>query len=264
MTCAVAPKRVCPPAKKPVCGERPVCIPDDAQAVQPFPTEGVLFDNLDLRKPELNDCIGGLLGAVRSYKMISVHPDDWGQHEQYGSGPNYQGGCLTLCTCAHQIRAEKKNPGDWNGSWLAGFTSPRLCGRTWLFYLAQVGQVNLTAATHWAALPANLRQAKTTRRNRLGDAFQPNPASSCTDQFDADHYHPPMIGHSHHETAMDDNWKKDIEFFNPLFRRHSVYLVANPELTFLWQTPTLYLNNHPRNQSWESVDELLRRLVSAR
>ena len=96
MTCAVAPKRVCPPAKKPVCGERPVCIPDDAQAVQPFPTEGVLFDNLDLRKPELNDCIGGLLGAVRSYKMISVHPDDWGQHEQYGSGPNYQGGCLTL------------------------------------------------------------------------------------------------------------------------------------------------------------------------
>ncbi|AWM39808.1 hypothetical protein [Gemmata obscuriglobus] len=232
----------------------------DAQAVQPFPTEGELFRNLDLRKPGLNDRIGGVLGTVRSYKMISVHPDDRGQHQQYGSGPNFQGGCLTLCTCAHQIRAEKKNPGDWNGSWLAGFTSPRLCGRTWLFYLAQVEQVHRTAAALWNALPADLRLAKTTRRNRLGDAFQPNSASSCADTFDADHYHPPMIGHSHHETARDDNWKKDIEFFNPLFGRHSVYLVANPELTFLWQTPTLYLKDHPRNQSWESVDELMAKL----
>lgn len=267
MTGAAAPKRVYPPAKKPapvVCGEPRSCVPDDVQAVQPFPTEGVLFNNLDLRKPDLEDRIGGHPGTVRSYKMISVYPDDRGQHEQYGSGPNYQGGCLTLCTCAHQIRAEKRNPGEWNGSWLAGFTSPRLCGRTWLFYLAQVEQVYPTAASHWAAFPAHLRQAKTTRRNRLGDAFQPNPASSCADPFDADHYHPPMIGHSHHETAWDDNWKKDIEFYNGLFGRHSVYLVAKPELTFLWQTPTLFLNNHPRNDSWPSVDALLRRLVTAR
>ena len=76
MTDAVAPKRVCPPAKKPVCGERPVCVPDDAQDFQPFPTEGVLFDNMDLRKPELNDCIGGLPGAVRSYKMTTVVDPD--------------------------------------------------------------------------------------------------------------------------------------------------------------------------------------------
>lgn len=74
----------------------------------------------------------------------------------------------------------------------------------------------------------------------------------------------PMIGHSHHETARDDTWKKDIEFYNGLFGRHSVYLVAKPELTFLWQTPTLFLNDHPRNQRWESVDELLRRLVAGR
>src|SRR2546423_932525 len=64
MTGVVAPKRVCPPAKKPDCGERRSCVPDDAQAVQPFPTEGVLFDNLDLRKPELNERIGGHPGAV--------------------------------------------------------------------------------------------------------------------------------------------------------------------------------------------------------
>jgi hypothetical protein len=263
MTGVVAPKVVCSPANKHLSGAGRACEPDGTQAVQPFPTEGVLFDNLDLRKPELHDLIGGHPGAVRSYKMISVYPDDRGQHEQYGSGPNFQGGCLTLCTCAHQIRAEKKNPGEWNGSWLAGFTSPRLCGRAWLFYLAQVERVHATAASHWAALSANLRQAKATRRNRLGDAFQANPASSCVDPFDADHYYTPMIGHSHHETARDETWKKDIEFFNSRFKRHSVYLAANPERTFLWQTPTLFLSHHPRNQSWDSVDELLRRLITA-
>lgn len=261
---AVAPQRVCPRVTKPDCGDRRSRVPDDTQGVQPFPTEGAQYDNMDLRELDLNNRISGLPGAVRSYKMISVYPDDRGQHQQHGSGPNFQGGCLTLCTCAHQIRAEKKNPGEWNGSWLAGFTSPRLCGRTWLFYLAQVERAYPTAASHWAALPAHLRRAKSTRHNRLGDAFQPNPAASCADLFDADHYHPPMIGHSHHETTGDDNWRKDIEFYNSQFRRHSVYLVANPELTFLWQTPTLFLNHHHRNQSWESVDKLLGRLVAAR
>ncbi len=217
-------KRVCPPAKKRepvVCGKRRSCGPHDAPVIQPFPTEGVLFDNMDVRKRDLEDRIDGHPGKVRSYKMTSVAPDERGQFEQYGSGPNFQGGCLTLCTCAHQIRVEKRIADEWKGWWLAGFTSPRLCGRIWLFYLAHVECAYPTAASLWAALPANLRQAKATRRNRLGDAFEPNPASSCADPFDAAHYHPPMVGHSHHETASDDNWKKDIEFFNRQFKRHS-------------------------------------------
>jgi hypothetical protein len=112
--------------------------------------------------------------------------------------------------------------------------------------------------------PPNLRQAKSTRRNRLGDAYQPNPASSCADPFDATQYHPPMIGHSHRESGSDETWKNDIEFYNCKFKRHSAYIVAKPCLTFLWQTPTLYLKDHPRNQSWDSVDDLLRRLIAAR
>jgi hypothetical protein len=261
MTGIVAAKPVCRPSKK--ADKRPTCVPKDTTLFQPFPTEGVLFDNLDLRKSDLGDRIGGCPGKVRSYKMISVYQDDLGQFEHYGSGPNFQGGCLTLCTCAHQIRTEKKTLEEWQDWWLAGITSPQLCGRTWLFYLAQVELVYPTAAKLWEALPANLRQAKSTRRNRLGDAFQPDPASSCADPFDAAHYHPPMIGHSHRETASHDNWKKDIEFYNSKFKRHSVYVVEKPDLTFLWQTPTLYLKDHPRNQSWDSVDDLLVKLVEA-
>lgn len=232
--------------------------------MQAFPTEGTLFENLDLSKLDLGDCIKGHPGKVRSYKMISVYPDDRGQFEQYGSGPNFQGGCLTLCTCAHQIRAEKKNPDAWQDCWVAGFTSPRLCGRTWLFYLARVQRAYPTAAELWYELAPSLRQAKSTRRNRLGDAYQPNRASPCADPFDAAHYHPPMIGHSHRESNSDENWKNDIEFYNSKFKRHAAYLVAKPCSTFLGQTPTLYLQDHPRNQSWDSVDDLFRRLVAAR
>ncbi|MBP7051889.1 MAG: hypothetical protein KBE65_12820 [Phycisphaerae bacterium] len=223
-----------------------------------------MFKNLDLRRPDLGDCIGGRLVKVRSYKMTSVCRDDRGQFEHYGSGPNFQGGCLTLCTCAHQIRAEKKNPDEWQDWWLAGFTSPQCCDRTWLFYLAQVERAYPTAAELWDELPRNLRQAKSTRRNCLGDAYQPNPASPCADPFDAAHYHLPMIGHSHRESDSDEKWKKDIEFYNSKFRRHSAYIVAKPCLTFIWQTPTLYLKDHPRNQSWDSVGDLLRRLIAAR
>lgn len=258
------PRRGCPPERAPdpsVCGERRTCDPVDTQPVQPFPTEGVLFGNLDLRKPDLRSRIVGRPGKVRSYKMISVYMDDQGRLEHYGSGPNFQGGCLTLCTCAHQIRTEK-HAADWEGCWLAGFTSPRLCDRTWLFYLAQVRSGYSTAADLWAALPTSLRQAKSTRRNRLGDAFQPNPTSSCGDPRDAAHYHPPMVGHSHHRTARADDWKKDIEFSNAQFGRHAAYLVADPEFTFLWQTPALFLEHHPRNQSWDSVDELLQGLIA--
>jgi hypothetical protein len=69
-----------------------------------------------------------------------------------------------------------------------------------------------------------------------------------------------MIGHSHRTKASDDNWKNDIEFYNR-FKRHSADVIAKPNLTFLWQTPTLYLKDHPRNQSWDNVDDLLARLV---
>ncbi len=258
-----AAKRICRPGKPTVpCGELRKCVPDDTGAtalVQPFPTEGQLFDNLDLSKADLEERrIGWLPGKVRSYKMTSVALDEAELLQQEGSGPNYQGGCLTLCTCQCVFRAEKKNSEEWlDDWWIAGFTIPNYCGRIWLFYLAQIEQVYASQDELWQALPGQLRQAKSTRRNRLGDAYQPNPSSSCLDAWDAAHYHPPMVCHSHHVTAADDGWKNDIEFFHPTFKRHSVLLVAKPELTFIWQTPLLFLNEHPRTKTWASVGALL-------
>ena len=47
---------------------------------------------------------------------------------------------------------------------------------------------------------------------------------------------------------------------HPTFKRHSVLLVAKPELTFIWQTPLLFLDEHPRNKTWTSVGALLSKL----
>ena len=55
-------------------------------AVQLFPTEGPLFGKLNLSKPELQRLIGGLGGKARSYKMISVSPDEAGLLQQEGQG----------------------------------------------------------------------------------------------------------------------------------------------------------------------------------
>lgn len=257
-------ERPCGQLKKPSvmsnCGNLRKQCENDAGAtaqVQPFPTGGELYNHLDLTKTELERRIGWLPGKIRSYKMTSVSVDD-GLLQQWGSGPNYQGDCLTLCTCAHKIRAEKRNPDDWlQAWWIAGFTSPKADGGFWLFYLAQVGQVYKSMADLWTALSPQLRRAKSSLHNRLGDAFRPNPASTCVDVFDAAHYCPPMLGHSHRKDASDNGWKNDIEFYDRSFKRYDVYLMANPERTFLWQTPLLYLSSHPRNKTWDGVGALL-------
>ena len=256
-------KRICRPAMPPekvVCGDRRNSIPDGTP-IQPFPTDGQLYDNLDLPKSELESRIDQLPGKIRSYKMTSVTLDEAGLLQQEGSGPNYQGGCLTLCTCQGMFRAEKKNPDEWlEDWWIAGVTTRNLCGRIWLFYLAKIEKVYASQSELWRAHTGKLRQAKSTRRNPLGDAYQPDPASACQDVFDAAHYHPPMVGHNHHVTASHDCWKNDIEFFPAPFKRHPVLLVAKPKLTFLWQTPLLFLDDHPRNKTWDGVKPLFQNL----
>src|SRR6266481_6554661 len=90
------------------------------QQVQAFPKNGLLAKNLNRTYSELAEQIGKANGAAYSYIVTSVWMDDSGQRfEQYGSGPNFQGGRLT-CTCMHQMR---RNRSSWGGMWVAGFTS---------------------------------------------------------------------------------------------------------------------------------------------
>jgi hypothetical protein len=265
------PKPICHPQNATLqsrCRQQRDCTPDIPAAVshfQPFPTEGPLFHNLDLQKPELQRRIGHLPGKVRSYKMTSVGLNESGLLQQEGSGPNFQGGYLTLCTCQFIFRAEKRQADEWlDDWWIAGFTTPKYSGRIWLFYLAQIERVCASHAETWKALPKPARQAKSVRRSRLGDIYQPDPSSACRDPFDPAHYYPPLVGHSHHATATDDEWERDISFFHPTFKRHPVLLIAKPRRTFPWQSPRLFLTQHPRNRTWDSVATMLASLRSSR
>ncbi len=233
--------------------------------IQPFPTEGELAESMNRTREELEEILWKQPGKVRSYKMMSVWQNEMGQLEQYGSGPNFQGGLLTLCTCQRNFRAEKRNPDEWwqDNWWIAGFSSPNCCNQTWLVYLAQVERAYESQAELWADLPQRLRIAKSTTQNPLGDVYQPNPSSRSQDRHSVAHYHPPLVGHSHRETADDDSWHDDIEFFHARFRRRPLLLVAKPRMTFLWQQPMLYLKRHERNQTWGSVAALLAKLRSA-
>jgi hypothetical protein len=248
------------------CGKRPSCSPDDTAGTQLFPTKGYLFDNLDLTKSDLERRIGHLTGQVRFYTLNSIKEDGAGLLQQTGSGPNFQGGELTLCTCVPHIRAEPRwaNAAEW---WIAGFTDTKLKSLRhrsgslihYLFYLAKVQVAYTSPAELWHALDDRARRKKSTRLHPLGDVFEPNPSSPCKDHHKADHYFPPMLGHDHRMSDLQAIWK-DYDIEQCPHRRHPRLLRADPSLTFIWQTPLIY-KDYRRHGTWDSVCKCLSELT---
>jgi hypothetical protein len=143
--------------------------------IQAFPKKGILAANLDVRLSELKMRIEKKgEAAARSYVVASVKLDDSGlRFEQHGSTPNFQGRCLTICTCKHRMRTPLEVP-DWQGKWVAGFTSRSLKdNRHWLFFLTQIANAYESHFDLWNALPGCGRVFKSAETNRLGDVFPP-------------------------------------------------------------------------------------------
>ena len=249
------------------CGKRPICFPNGTAGTQLFPTEGDLFENLDLTKPELERRIASLPGKVRFYTMNSVKEDAEGLLQQTGSAPNFQGGYLTLCTCVPHIRAESRWVNTESEWWIAGFTDTKLRSLRyhsrslihWLFYLAKVQVTYASPAELYHALEDHVRIEKSTRLHPLGDVFEPNPSSPCKNPHKADHYFPPMPGHDHRKTDLRAIWR-DYDIERCQHGRHPRLLFATPKLTFLWQTPLLY-KDYRRHGTWDSIVECLSELA---
>ncbi len=139
---------------------------------QPFPTSGRLCRNLDLKLRQLIELIGRQSDEVYSYIVKSVKVDRRENgFTQKGCGPNFQGGCLTLCTCKHQMRSRLAVK-EWKGKWIAGLTS-RTCGKHWLFYLARVEVAYESHCELWFELSEQVKRAKSARLSRLGDLYEP-------------------------------------------------------------------------------------------
>ena len=129
---------------------------------QPFPNRGVLANSMDTPLAVLRRTIPNALqqSPVYAYILTSVKVRQ-GQFVQDGSGPNFQGGYISLCTCKHKDRASAPprdcrgiaNPDDpWEGVWVAGLCSLKEA-RTARSVLSDVGWANLCKPCSLLARP---------------------------------------------------------------------------------------------------------------
>lgn len=237
------------------------------ETIQPFPKSDPLKSNFgpglaDLRKRLLQSS-----GRTYSYIVQSVKMNnDSNEFEQLGSAPNFQGGRLTLCTCKHQMRT-RRSPNEWEGTWVAGFTSRTIHdSKNWLFYLAKIDKAYESQCDIWNGVNPETREAKAAHLNYLGDLFMPmEPHLVGRAKFSPTRYQIPVV-HSHRNQSNPDGWKKDINYVHSKTHRQPSLLAGDPELTFIWDEPTIYLpGKHCRDYAkWFSIGELLSQLKKVR
>jgi hypothetical protein len=144
---------------------------------------------------------------------------------QKGSGPNFQGDCITLCTCKHRMRAGLDRDHDqWPGKWIAGFTGRNVYKRciapnvyekcNWLHYLMYVQEAFDSHFDLWTELSrhrADTLKEKTAHEHYLGDVYRPEGNLEGESRFDRNKYFIPAVGrHSHRKSVNDPDWHVDI------------------------------------------------------
>jgi hypothetical protein len=232
---------------------------------QPFPTKDVLSQHFDLDKPRLAETVEGHSDAVYAYVMSTVVLEE-GELRQTGTGPNFQGGHITLCTCKHRMRTSLASE-DWPNKWIAGFTSLD-CGRHhWLFYLAKVREAFESQSELWysGSLSDHALEEKSARHSELGDLYEPKRELGSLSRYDPNSYHTPISGHSHHADDSDHLWRIDIDYSRKKLKikakRQSSLLIGDPEFSFLWRTPTLYVHGNWRQTIYEGLVDFLDDLI---
>lgn len=240
------------------------CQPNNGiQMVQLFPNNGILARNIGLPLPKIKTTLGGRQGIAYSYIVRSVKFNrETTRFEQHGSGPNFQGGCLTLCTCKHRMRASR-SADSWSGSWIIGVTSRTIHdGKHWLCFLAKIQSAYESHSDLWNDLDANTRNAKAAHKHYLGDVYRPKrPRLQGDVRFSSDHYVEPSY-HTHHNPKNPMGWKNDIEYRKASRFGYASLLVADPSHTFVWDKPLIvFVGDHCRDfHKWLRLTELLDRL----
>ena len=178
---------------------------------QTFSESGLLSQNLNLDRHSLAQRIGVTQGGLVYCYVVATVEYAGGQLMQSGSGPNFQGGLITLCTCKGQMRAGK-DMGAWIGTWIAGITGAP-AGRQaegFLFYLMRVARAFASHRDLWDWLSAHApdaAKAKVADQNQLGDVYRPR--DPCVDPYSPYAYFPPCPLHVHSGTA----WHEDIDYY---------------------------------------------------
>ena len=163
-------------------------------AYQAMPRKGKLAQNLNLSREALPEKIAPFQhDTVYSYIVDTVEYEE-GRLRQCGSGPNFQGDLITLCSCKHWMRTARDTE-SWRGVWVAGFTRKRLGNK--LFYLMRVSEAFESQSKLWFSdlIPEETKDAKATDLSRFGDVYRPKVGSN--DPYSYQSYLPPCKSHVH-------------------------------------------------------------------
>ena len=185
--------------------------------------------------------------------------------KQTGSGGNFDGDVVTLCTCKHGMRATLSSE-EWRGKWIAGFTSytAEFGHQQYLKYLMCVGEAydshfDLVRGFRDSGRAATV-DSKDSRKNAIGDVLIPrSPLSGSDDRWGPASYQEPMVKHAHRHEGDDTQWHNDIEYRDRYGRRPSL-LVGDTAWTFVWDE-RLIRRAHPgrvrNHRKWTLADLLL-------
>ena len=226
---------------------------------QPFPKTGRLRETLSTDLTILRRLLAKEKADVHRYVVASICYEG-ARFVQTGSGPNFQGGMITLCTCKHQMRSWY-SVDEWPGRWISGFTSINAVNRGhYLVYLMKVSEAYSSHLELWSSptIRRSVKLAKAADAHRLGDVFQPR--SALRDPFDFGTYHPPRRDHSHAEKAQ---WHRDIDYGS---NRPAALLIGDTAFSFLWDRPMLLLRDPtppkalPRNPGLVNIHDMIENL----
>lgn len=220
--------------------------------VQPFPSSGTLAADVNRDRDTLRARLDAGDDVAHCYVVASIRVEG-GRFVQGGSGPNFQGDQITLCTCKHQMRS-RLNPSEWVGRWVAGFSGRGAVGdgKRYLVYLMRVAEAYESQVDLWRALGEMARCAKTAEGHKLGDLFRPRDVPG--DPFDPQTYAGPRPDHAH---AWGNGWYRDVAYTGRSGRRPAL-LVGDREHSFLWDRPLIAAPFRlPRDYTVRPLAELL-------
>lgn len=214
----------------------------------------------------LRACVSATLLAmpVYSYIVTSIKTTADFQLRQKGSGPNFDGGRITLCTCKHKDRATIHRSTDeddpWKNVWVAGFTSRSEIPSRGLAYLMCVERSFLDQRALWHFLPGRCRRAKSASESQRGDLFQPK-ASARNDPHNPANYCLPVIEHVH---SNKNAWHHDVMPWGRRCLPHRL-LLGQPAQSYRWMNVSMILKPDAigvtaHHHVYPSLDEFIRDL----
>ena len=201
---------------------------------QAMPRRGRLAKNLNLQREALLEDIAPFRkDRVYPYVVTTVKGDN-GRLYQTGSGPNFQGDLITLCSCKHEMRAYSYITSG-KRVWIAGFTGSSGLVTNNLFYLMLVSQLFDSHHELWFSdsISEETKVAKASNLDKFGDIYQPKSRSD--DPYSHLSYFPPCEDHVHCDPC---DWHKDIDYIDKHGRTPAL-IVGCPEYSFLWNIPSI-------------------------